>query len=341
MKNNFLTDKTFIIAEAGVNHNGSIKTAEKLISAARKAGASAVKFQTFKTQNLVSQAALNVGYQKKTVGAGKQFDMIKRLELDEAAHRHLQYYCKQEGILFLSTPFDEESADLLDALKVPIFKLPSGEVTNIPFLKYVARKKRPIILSTGMSTLKEVEIAVKAIKSIPRVALSLLHCVTEYPAPFAELNLRAIQTMQKKFALPVGFSDHSDGILMPCIAVSLGAKIIEKHLTLDRNMKGPDHKASLEPDAFAKMVLSIRQVESALGNGIKVPAPCEKQYIAQVRRSVVALRDLKQGEKITAKDIGIKRPGWGIKPQDLNKVIGKSARRTLGADEVLTWEKLI
>lgn len=330
--------KVFIIAEAGVNHNGDMKIAQQLVRAAKKAGADAVKFQTFKAEALASCFAKNVGYQQKTVGKGAQVDMLKVLELDQTMHQELIKACQKEGIIFLSTAFDHQSVDLLEKLKVPAYKIPSGEITNFPLLEYIASKKKPIILSTGMSTMKEIGFAVEVLRSAKIRDLSLLHCVTEYPAPYDQLNLRAMITMEKAFKVPVGFSDHTLGIWMPIAAVALGASIIEKHLTMDQSMLGPDHKASLDPNEFKELVKAIRSTETALGDGIKRPANCEKKYILEVRKSLVATRNICKGQKILAEDITIKRPGTGISPSNLKELIGSVVQKSISKDQVLTWE---
>jgi N,N'-diacetyllegionaminate synthase len=332
-------DRTFIIAEAGVNHNGSIETAAKLVTEAKRAGADCIKFQSFKAKNLLTPAAAKAEYQKRTTSADEsQYEMIKRLELSEADHRVLIDRCRECGIEFLSSPFDEESADLLEKLGVARFKIPSGEVTNMPFLNYLAGKQKPMIVSTGMCTLAEVEDAVNVIRSAGNDRIVLLHCVTEYPAPFDQINLRAMETMSQAFQLPVGYSDHTPGIEVPVAAVALGAKIIEKHFTLDKNMEGPDHRASLEPHELKRMIDSIRNVEASLGSGIKKPAACEIPNRAVARKSLVSVRPIKKGSRIAAADIVIKRPGHGIQPKDIEKVIGLEVNRDLQADDVITWD---
>ena len=331
----------YIIAEAGVNHNGSLDIAKKLVEEAKRAGANAVKFQTFRTEKLVSRFAGKAEYQRKTTAVEEsQMEMIRKLELSESDHVDLMDLCRKRNIDFLSSPFDEESADLLDRLGVPAFKIPSGEITNHPFLEHIAGKKKPMILSTGMSSLEEVEEAVGVIFSTGNAALTLLHCVTEYPAPVEEINLRAMLTMKEAFGLPVGYSDHTPGIEIALAAVALGAEVIEKHFTLDRRMPGPDHKASLEPQELRDMFKAIRNVERALGDGKKVPAPCEVKNMAIARKSIVALKPIVAGEMIRRDKVGIKRPGHGIQPKDLAKIIGLKAKRKIGRDEVITWEDL-
>ena len=334
-------DRTFIIAEAGVNHNGSIDLAERLIEEALRAGADCVKFQSFSAEKLVSRSAEKAQYQKRTTGGGDtQFEMLSRLELSEDDHRALIALCRDKGIQFLSSPFDEGSADLLDRLGVAAYKVPSGELTNHRFLRHLAEKSRPIILSTGMSTLAEVAEAVEIIVRTGNRQLSLLHCVTEYPAPVAEVNLRAMLTLADAFGFPVGYSDHTPGIEIAVAAVALGARIIEKHVTLSRDMEGPDHRASLEPQELKAMIQAIRNVEQALGNGIKAPAPCEMKNIAVARKSVVAERDIGAGERLSRDNVAIKRPGHGIQPRDLEKVMGLTVTADIKAGSVVTWKDL-
>lgn len=331
----------FIIAEAGVNHNGSLDLALKLIDAAKASGADAVKFQTFRADLLATRSAHKAAYQERTTAAAEsQFDMLQRLELDAAAHRRLIDHCREIGIQFLSSPFDMQSADLLAAMGVSLCKVPSGEITNLPFLEHVARKGWPLILSTGMSTLGEVEEAVKVLKVAGASQLTLLHCVTEYPAPYAEVNLRAMQTLKSAFGLPVGYSDHTPGIEIAIAAVALGAEVIEKHFTLDRSLPGPDHAASLEPLELQQMVMAIRHVEAALGNGIKAPAPCELPNIGVARKSVVAARSLSAGHQLASGDLAIKRPGNGLAPKLLPALIGRTLRGGVAKDEIISWDHL-
>lgn len=334
-----LEKKTYIIAEAGVNHNGSLETAKRLIAAAKRCGADAVKFQTFKAENLVTQSAAKAAYQRGAVtGDDTQFEMLKRLELGAKDFKTLLHYCEQCEVAFLSSPFDEEGADLLDTLGVGVFKIPSGEITNIPFLTHVAKRNKPVLLSTGMSTLGEVEAAVAIFNSCGNPQITLLHCVTEYPAPYAEINLSALLTLRQAFNVAVGYSDHTPGIEIPLAAVALGAIVIEKHFTLDNAMEGPDHKASLNPVEFARMVEAIRHVEQAIGNGIKQPAPCELKNINVARKSVVATQAIGAGEIISRGKLAIKRPGYGIQPKDMENVIGLKAKKQIAKDEVLTWQ---
>ena len=333
--------KVFIIAEAGVNHNGSLALAKKMIDAAVDAGADSIKFQTFDAERLVSKNAAKAEYQKKTTSSREsQYEMLRRLQLSRREHYELIAYSKKKGITFLSSPFDEKSANLLEKLGVTRFKIPSGEITNTPFLLHVAKKMKPIILSTGMSTLGNIEEALNIIYSTGNRQVQLLHCVTEYPAPYRDINLRALITMKNAFDIPVGYSDHTMGNEVAIAAVALGAEIIEKHFTLDKNMDGPDHKASLEPDEFKDMVSAIRNIEIAMGDGIKRPAECELKNMAIARKSIVAARSIKKDEKITRAKVVIKRPGHGIQPNDLMKIIGRRAKHDIEVDEVITWSKL-
>lgn len=333
--------RILIIAEAGVNHNGSPDLARALVHAAADAGADAVKFQTFSADRLVTEDARKAAYQERTSGGEEtQHAMLKRLELPEEGHYDLQEICQQRAIEFMSTPFDEQSADFLAELGVRRFKIPSGEITNLPFLRHVARQGLPIILSTGMSRLGEVEAAVDAIVAAGCVDLSLLHCVSAYPAPIESVNLRAMDTLFAAFRLPVGFSDHTMGIEIPIAAAALGAVIIEKHLTLDRALPGPDHAASLTPDEFARMVDGIRNVEAALGDGRKAPRPVEHDVAAAVRKSLVAATAISAGEVITESTLAIRRPGGGLAPSAYDLVLGRKARTSLPAGTLLSWEHL-
>jgi N,N'-diacetyllegionaminate synthase len=331
----------FVIAEAGVNHNGSLDLALQLVDAAKASGADAVKFQTFRADQLATRSAHKAPYQERTTANSEsQFEMLQRLQLDAAAHRRLIHHCRNAGIQFLSSPFDTQSADLLARMDVPLFKVPSGEITNLPFLQHLARKNRPLILSTGMSTLGEVEEAVQVLKIAGAIQLTLLHCVTEYPAPYAEVNLRAMQTLKLAFGLPVGYSDHTSGIEIAIAAVALGAEVIEKHFTLDRSLPGPDHSASLEPIELQQMVTAIRHVEAALGSGIKAPARCELPNISVARKSVVAARTLPAGHQLATGDLEIKRPGTGLAPKLLPTLIGRTLRASVAKDEIINWDHL-
>jgi N,N'-diacetyllegionaminate synthase len=333
--------KTFIIAEAGVNHNGSLEIAKRLIDAAKSTGADAIKFQTFKADRLVSKSAEKAVYQKMTSDKNEsQYSMLKKLELTKSDHLSLIRYCHKKRMQFLSSAFDEKSADLLDNLGVKVFKIPSGEITNIPYLRHLGRKNKPLIISTGMATLGEVENAIETIYSTGNNNLTLLHCVSEYPAPYREINLNAMITLREAFKLPVGYSDHTSGIEISIAAVALGAVIIEKHFTLDKDMEGPDHRASLEPSEFHEMVKSIRNVDHSLGDGKKKPAPCEKINIPIVRKSLVSIKKIEKGEILSKNNIAVKRPGHGIQPEDLYKIIGRTVKVTIKPDQVITWDKL-
>jgi N-acetylneuraminate synthase/N,N'-diacetyllegionaminate synthase len=326
----------FVIAEAGVNHNGDLALAHRLIDAAANAGADAVKFQTFRADRLVSATAPKAEYQTAATGAAEsQHAMLRRLELDEAAHVALQQHATQRGIIFLSTPFDEASADLLTAMRIPAFKVSSGELTNLPFLKHLARHRQPVILSTGMATLDEVRAAVAALGDVP---LALLQCVSNYPAEPADTNLRAMQTMRDSFGVPVGYSDHTLGNEIAFAAVALGAAIIEKHLTLDRTLPGPDHAASSEPTEFGALVRGIRAIESAFGDGVKRPAACEANVASVARRSLVAARDIAPGEILGATEIEALRPAGGLPPGAQARLLGRRARASIPAGTVFTLE---
>ncbi len=333
------TSKVFIIAEAGVNHNGSLDLAYQLIGVAKDAGADAVKFQTFKAENVVSKLADKAEYQKKTTGSDKsQLEMIKKLQLSFEDFVKLKKYCDKKEIMFLSTPFDHQSIDFLYNL-VDIYKIPSGEIINYPYLKHITAKNKPLIMSTGMANLGEVEEAINTIRSVNSEAqISLLHCTTNYPTSYEEVNLKAMQTLTAAFKLPVGYSDHTLGIEVPIAAVAMGAKIIEKHFTLDKNLPGPDHKASLEPDELKEMVKAIRNIEKALGDGIKRPNKSEIEIMKVARRSLIAKRDIKAGEIIKESDIAIKRPGTGILPKFKEIVIGMKLINDIRQDEPFRWE---
>ncbi|MCG2680987.1 MAG: N-acetylneuraminate synthase [Kiritimatiellae bacterium] len=317
----------FIIAEAGVNHNGSLRLALELVDAAAETGADAVKFQTFKAENLVTRTAPQAEYQVRNTGkVESQYDMLKRLELDAESHRKIAAYCRKKKIVFLSTPFDEESADLLEILNVPAFKIGSGELTNLSFISHVARKGKPMIISTGMAISAEVKEVIKAVRDASNDQIVLLHCVSSYPAKARWANLNAIQTMKKTFGLPVGYSDHVIRNETALAAVALGACVIEKHFTLDRKLPGPDQKLSLEPDEFAELVSGIRLVETALGDGIKKPVKEEKPVADLVRRSLVAACDIPEGSLLTEKHITIKRPGTGLPPAMINDLLRRKTK---------------
>lgn len=325
--------KVFIIAEAGVNHNGSIKLAKELVDAAWKAEADCVKFQTFKSENLVTNFAKMAEYQKENTRKNEsQLDMLKKLELGFCDFVELKDYCTKLGIKFLSTPFDLESVEFLNSIGMDIWKIPSGEITNLPYLRKINSYKAKVILSTGMSSLSEIKDAVQILKDSD---VSLLHCTTEYPCLFEDVNLRAMETLKKEFNLSVGYSDHTVGIEVPIAAVAMGAAIIEKHFTLDKNMDGPDHIASLNPVELKKMVMSIRNIESALGDGAKVPRNAEKKNAIIARKSIVAKTDIKKGEIFTEDNLIVKRPGNGISPMKWDEVIGKRAFKDFYKDELI------
>lgn len=341
-----MREKVFIIAEAGVNHNGKKSYALELIDVACQAGVDAIKFQTFQAESLASKWTKKAEYQKTALKSQEgQLAMLKGLQLPFKVFEDLRKCCDRKGIMFLSTPFDCKSADFLEDI-VPAYKISSGDLNNLPFLEYIARKNKPILLSTGMATLKEVKEAVKTIRDNQKCIkedvmfkpLMLMHCTTSYPCPHKEANLLAIQTLKKEFRCPVGYSDHTEGIEVSVAAVALGATIIEKHFTLNKNMPGPDHKASAGPKELKQLVEAIRNTEVGLGNGIKKPQSCEKENIKVARKSLVAARDLKAGEKISQKMIEIKRPGSGIAPGKLDKVIGKTLKRDKFKDELLDWK---
>ncbi len=338
---NIIKNKTFIIAEAGVNHNGSLEIAKKLIDAAVHAEADAVKFQTFSTDRLVTKNAPKADYQNETTDRNEsQYDMLKKLELTYEEHKILEYYCQENNILFMSTPFDFESVDLLEKLGVELYKIGSGDLTNIPLLQYIAKKQKPMIVSTGMSNLGEVEEAVNYIKGCGNENIILLHCISNYPAAYEDVNLKAMNTLKEAFKLPVGYSDHTSGIEVPIAAVAMGAKVIEKHFTLDKTMEGPDHKASLSSKELKEMVSNIRYVESALGNGIKKPQDSERNNRKVSRKSLTAARNLKKGDKISKEDIDIKRPGTGIPPKFIDEIVGSVLLRDTKINDILKWNNL-
>lgn len=330
--------KVFIIAEAGVNHNGSIKLAKKLVDVAVDAGADAVKFQTFKAENLVTKKAEKANYQiKNTESLETQFQMLKKLELNLEKHRELISYCSKKSIIFLSSPFDLESIDLLHNLGLKILKIPSGEITNLPYLRYIGKLKKKIILSTGMANLNEIKDALNVLihAGTKKKNITVLHANTEYPTPMKDVNLKAMLTIGKKFNVSYGYSDHTSGIEVDIAAVALGATCIEKHFTLDCSMHGPDHKASLEPDEFYNMVKAIRNIEVALGNGIKRPSNSEKSNLKIVRKSIVAKTTIKKGDILGANNLTIKRPGNGINPMKWDQLIGIKSKKDYKEDELL------
>ena len=333
-----MTHKTFIIAEAGVNHNGSVEIAKKLIDVAAEAGADAVKFQTFKAEKGVSRYAQKAEYQKQSTDASEsQLDMVRKLELDEGAHEELLAYCRFGKIQFLSTPFDLDSIDLLNKLGLEIFKIPSGEITNLPYLRKIGALKKEIILSTGMAYLEEIEDVLNVLMKAGTLLenVTVLHCNTEYPTPMQDVNLRAMQTIARAFGVRVGYSDHTEGIEVPVAAVAMGATVIEKHFTLDKNMEGPDHRASLEPDELKAMVQAIRNIEKALGNGIKKPSLSELKNKPIARKSIVAARNIHKGEVFTEENLTTKRPGTGISPMRWDEIIGKRANKDYQQDELI------
>ncbi len=316
--------RIFIIAEAGVNHNGSVEIAKKMVDAAKKAGADAVKFQSFKAEKMICQN-------------DAQFNMIKRLELGVNAHKELMRHCSRKKIMFLSSPFDMESVELLAALGLKIFKIPSGEITNIALLKKIGKLGKRIILSTGMADINEIGYALEVLRKsgTPKERITVLHCSTEYPAPFKDVNLRAMLTIRNAFKVKVGYSDHTLGIEVPIAAVALGASVIEKHFTMDRNMEGPDHKASLEPHELKAMICAIRNVEKSIGDGIKRPSPVEVKNRRTVRKSIVASRRIRKGKQFSGKNITVKRPASGISPAAWDEVIAKPAKRDFKKDEMI------
>lgn len=327
--------KVLIIAEAGVNHNGDIGTAKKLVDAAKESGADIVKFQTAKLEALVSKAAPMAEYQKKNIGKEEsQIEMLRKLLLSFDDFVELAKYCEHQGIQFLSTPFDIESIYFLNDL-VKIWKIPSGEITNMPYLIEIAKTGKPIILSTGMSYIEEVEAAVTVLQDHGAGEITLLHCTTQYPTPYEEVNLRAMLTLKEKFGVPAGYSDHTEGIEVPVAAVAMGAVVIEKHFTLDKEMEGPDHKASLEPDELKRMVKEIRNIEKALGDGKKSPSASETANIAVARKSIVASKEIKEGEVFTEENLTTKRPGNGISPMRWFEVLGRTASRDFEEDELI------
>lgn len=331
---------TIIIAEAGVNHNGNMDLAFRLVEAAAQAGADVVKFQTFQAQELATVQADKAAYQKKTTGVtDSQFSMLRKLELTPEQHHQLIAHCQACGIEFLSTAFDLASIDLLASLNLRRWKIPSGEITTLPYLRKLGSLKQSVILSTGMANLGDIEAAIDVLEEAGtcRDQITVLHCTTEYPAPLDEVNLRAMQTIAQSFGVAVGYSDHTDGIAVPIAAAAMGATVIEKHLTLDRTMEGPDHRASLEQDQFAEMVQGIREIELALGNGIKHPTSSERANLPIVRKSLVAAKPIQPGELFTIANVTTKRPGTGISPMHWDSLIGRKATRDYAPDELIEW----
>lgn len=329
-------ERVYIIAEAGVNHNGSLELAMELAAAAKEAGADAVKYQTFRADKLASAAAAQAAYQKENMGdTGSQRDMLKRLQLSEEDFRRLKAYCDDIGITFLSTAFDEESLDFLIGLDLPALKIPSGEITNLPLLVRAAQTGKPLIVSTGMCDMADVAAAVTLLKENGAGAMCLLHCTTAYPTPMEEVNLRAMATLADAFHLPIGYSDHTEGIHIPVAAVAMGARVIEKHFTLDRSMEGPDHKASLIPGELTAMVAAIRRVERALGDGYKTPTAVERQNRIAARKSIVAACPIRKGEIFTEQNLTAKRPGNGLSPMRWHEVLGQTADRDYDTDDLI------
>lgn len=326
----------YIIAEAGVNHNGNLEIAKKLVDSAKEAGADCIKFQTFISKKIVSRNAVKAEYQKSNTDVNEnQLEMLKKLELSFSEFEELFNYCEDRRIEFLSTGFDFDSIKFLDSLKMKKWKIPSGDITNLPYLIKIAQLKKPVILSTGMSTLKEIQEAIKVLKENGSTEITVLHCTTEYPTPYEDVNLTAMQTIKKEFDIPVGYSDHTQGIEVPIAAVAMGAVVIEKHFTLDRNMEGPDHKASLEPSELKAMIKAIRIIEKTIGDGIKLPANSEIKNIDIARKSIIANRDIKKGEAFTMENLTVKRPGNGVSPMKWFDVIGTYAVRDFVEDELI------
>ena len=330
--------RVFIIAEAGVNHNGSIKLAKRLIDVAVECSVSAVKFQTFKTENVISKNAEKADYQKETTNSNEsQFDMVKKLELDIYAHNELISYCKEKNIMFLSTPFDHDSIELLNNIGLEIFKIPSGEITNLPYLRHIGSLKKKVILSTGMADIGEIEDALDILieAGTKKDDITVLHANTMYPTPMEDVNLRAMVTIGNTFNVAYGYSDHTLGIEVPIAAVAMGATVIEKHFTLDKTMEGPDHKASLEPDELKAMVKAIRNTELALGSSIKKPSKSEKPNMEVARKSIVANKTIQKGEVFSEDNLTVKRPGNGISPMRWDEVVGTIAQKDYDIDELI------
>ena len=334
-----MKQKVIIIAEAGVNHNGSIELAKKLIDVASSAGADFVKFQTFNADKLVSKEAKKAAYQNTNINDGdeSQYNMLKKLELSDSMHKELIAYANQKGIQFLSTAFDKESIDYLDQLGLPLFKIPSGEITNKPYLQHIARKRKPVIMSTGMANMDEIKEALDVLTKhgLDLEKITVLHCTTEYPAPINEVNLRAMITIAEAFKVKVGYSDHTEGTEISLAAVAMGATAIEKHFTLDKKMEGPDHKASLDPEELKKMVSGIRNIELAMGNGIKIPSPSEIKNKVAARKSIIAVKYISKGEIFSTENLTVKRPGNGISPMLWERVVGSKAKKDYQPDELI------
>lgn len=334
-----MSNHVVIIAEAGVNHNGSLELAKRLVDKAAEAGVDFIKFQTFKSEKLVSKAAKQAEYQQRNIGKKDdgQLAMLKKLELSEEDHKELIVHCQNRGVKFFSTAFDLSTIDLLHSFNIGFWKIPSGEVTNYPYLRKIAQYHEPIILSTGMCELSDIEAAVNVLLEfgVKKNQITILHCNTEYPTPFQDVNLKAMLEIGNKFGVKVGYSDHTKGIEVPIAAVALGATVIEKHFTLDRNMEGPDHKASLEPDELKAMVDAIRNIEQTLGSGHKVVSDSERKNIEIARKSIVAACSIKAGEIFTETNLTVKRPGTGISPMEWERVLGTKAVRDFDEDDLI------
>jgi N-acetylneuraminate synthase/N,N'-diacetyllegionaminate synthase len=333
------SSKVFVVAEIGINHDGSLEQAHKLVDAAADAGADAVKFQTFRADRLM--APVEARFAQQEPGAESAYQLFRRLELSREAHEQLKAHADARGVVFLSTPFDEESADFLDQLGVPAFKIASSDITHTPLLRRVATKRKPVLLSTGMSYLGEVSDAILALKSAGAKEILLLHCVSLYPAPPETLNLRSIETMRNHFGLPVGYSDHCEGFILPLAAVALGAVLLEKHFTLSRDLPGPDHKVSMEPAELRILVQYLQDVEASLGDGRKHPASAEEENRKLSRRSISVTADIRAYEVIAPWMLAVKRPGTGLEPRQLESVIGMRARRNISKNSILQWEDLV
>ena len=336
-----MSTRVLIIAEAGVNHNGSLELAKQLIDKAVEAGVDIIKFQTFKSEKLVSKTAKQADYQRRNIGkkGEGQLDMLRKLELSQADHEELIAYCNQKGIRFFSTAFDMDSIDYLHSLNMNLWKIPSGEITNYPYLRKIAQYQEPVILSTGMCELADIEAAMNVLLEfgVKKEQITILHCNTEYPTPFSDVNLKAMLEIGEKFDVQVGYSDHTNGIEVPIAAVSLGASVIEKHFTLDKNMEGPDHKASLEPVELKAMVTAIRNIEQALGSGHKTISDSERKNIDIARKSIVAACSIKAGELLTEENLTVKRPGTGINPMRWNEVVGTRAIQNYNEEDPIVW----
>lgn len=334
--------RVFVIAEAGVNHNGDIDTAKEMICRAKEADCDCVKFQTFFADDLVTKEAPQAQYQVLNLGKREsQYDMLKRLELGEEAFSILKEQCEKNDIEFMSTPFDQKSVDILERVGIKRYKMSSGDITNKPLLEYVALKNKPVIISTGMSTLQEVKDAVEWVEGMGNTDISLLHCTSNYPAPYAEVNMNAMVTMMRNFSYPIGYSDHTKGYEIPIMAVSMGACIIEKHFTLDKNMPGPDHKASLDYNELKKMVSQIRHIEDAFGDGEKRPVKSEMSTREVARKSIVLACSMKTGEMIKEENLAVKRPGNGLAPSEIQRIIGRRMLRDMEKDDMIRWTDII